>query len=81
MDALRKQIQCLVDYVLKHCFGQLQCQTNYGNDCNSYSGSPIWFALISTRGMKLDKLLLHRSSRFFALQVISGSMVSANSYF
>ena len=25
MDALRKQIQSLVDYVLNHCFGHMQC--------------------------------------------------------
>ena len=31
--------------------------------------------------MALDKLLLHRSSRFFALQVFSGSLVSAIAYF
>ena len=30
----------------------------------------MWFALIATRGMTLDKLRLPRSSRFFALQVI-----------
>ena len=31
-----------------------------------------WFALISARGMTLDKLLLPRSSSFFAMQVIWG---------
>ena len=44
---------------------------------------PIWFALISMRGMTLDKLPLPRSSSFlhFALQVILGSLVSAIAYF
>ena len=41
----------------------------------NYFRSPIWFALVSTRGMTLDKLLLPRSSKFFALQVIWGSLV------
>ena len=36
-DALRKQIQSLVDYVLKHCFW--------------IARSPNLFALISTRGI------------------------------
>ena len=35
------------------------------------------FARISTRGMTLGKLLLPQSSKFFALQVIWGSLVSA----
>ena len=43
----------------------------------SLGKSYIWFALISTRGMTLDKLLLPRSSRFFASQVILGCLVSA----
>ena len=38
-------------------------------------------ALISTRGVTLDNLLLPRSSTFFALQVIRGSLVSAVAYF
>ena len=25
IDALRKQIQSLVDYVLNHCFGHMDC--------------------------------------------------------
>ena len=32
MDALRKQIQSLVDYDFSHCFGLLHCQGNVGND-------------------------------------------------
>ena len=69
MDALRKQIQSLVDYVLNHCFWTYAMLSKF------------WFALISTRGMTLDKLLLPRSSRFLALQVIWGSLVSAIAYF
>ena len=54
MDALRKMIQSLVDYVLNHCFWTFKQGLNYFR-------SPIWFALISTRGVTLDKLQLPRS--------------------
>ena len=32
MDALRKQIQSLLDCVLNHCFGLMQCYLNFDND-------------------------------------------------
>ena len=46
-----------------------------------YFRSPIWFALISTRGMTLDKLLLPPSSSFLQYQLPWGSLVSAIAYF
>ena len=50
----------------------MQCQANFDNDRKDYIALELlfWFALISARGKTLDKLLLPRSSRFFALQVI-----------
>ena len=32
IDALRKKIQSLADYVLNHCFGLTQCQGTFEND-------------------------------------------------
>ena len=53
MDALRKQIQSLTDFVLNHCFWNYAMLRNFENN-----------ALISTRGMTLDKLLLPPSLSF-----------------
>ena len=61
MDALRKQIQSLADYVLNHCFWTFL--GNFQNDRKKfYFRGPIWFALMSTRGMTLDKFPLPPSS-------------------
>ena len=59
MDALRKQIQSLVDFVLSNCFwtGPMLSKFWQRSQGLNYFRSPIWFALISTRGMTLDKLL------------------------
>ena len=46
----------------------------------NYFRSPFLFALISMRGMTFYNLILPPSSRFFALQVIWGSLVSAAAY-
>ena len=35
MDALRKQIRSLVDYILNHGFCAFQCQGNFENDCKN----------------------------------------------
>ena len=43
--------------------------------------SRIWFALIATRGMTLDKLLLPPSSSFLQYKQSGGSLVSAIAYF
>ena len=66
IDALRKQIQSLVDYALSHCFwthAMLSKFCQWSQELNCF-GSPVWFGPISTRGMTLDKLLLPMSSRF-----------------
>ena len=66
MDALRKQIQSLAYYVLDHCFwtyAMLRKISEWSQEI-IYFRSPICFALISTRGMALDKLLLPPSSSF-----------------
>ena len=59
MDALRKQIQSLVDFVLNHGFwtGGMLNKFLQRLQGLSYFRSPIWFALISTRGMTMGKLL------------------------
>ena len=67
MDALRKQIQSLADFVLNHCFwtyAMLRKFWEWSQDI-IYFRSRIWFALISTRGMTLDKLLLPPSLSFW----------------
>ena len=65
MDALRKQIQSLADYVLNHCFWTYEIIGNFRmiakNNCFT---SHILFALMSTKGMTLDKLPLTPSSTF-----------------
>ena len=68
MDALRKQIQSIADYVLNHCFRTNARKFRELSEEIIYFRSPIWFALISTRGMTLDKLLLLPSWSFLQYQ-------------
>ena len=65
MHALRKQIQSLTDFALNTVFGPMQCKGILRRIArNIYFRGRIWFALISTRVMTLDKLLLPPSSSF-----------------
>ena len=47
----------------------------------NYFGSPIWFALISTRGITLDKLLSPRSSNFLHYMYLEVSGFSYRIFF
>ena len=74
LDAMRKQIQSLVDYVWNHRFwtyAMLRTSLTMIIRIN-YFRSPFWFALILMRNMTLYNLLLLPSSSFFALQLIWG---------
>ena len=66
MDALRKQIQSLVDrsYFVPLFLDICNVKQILTMIVRMIVLSPIWFALISTRGITLDKLLLLRSSSF-----------------
>ena len=65
MDALAQQIQSHIDYVLDYCFWvhAKQILTIITKIKNNFK-SPVCFAIISMRGMKLDTLPLSRSSSF-----------------
>ena len=55
MEVFRKQVQSLVDYVLNHCLDI--CNVNQILPIIArfkLLGSPIWPALISTRGMTVE---------------------------
>ena len=60
MDALRKQIQSLVD-VWSYCFWIHAMVSKFRQRLNqlNYFRSPVWFAVISTRGMTLVKAFFY----------------------
>ena len=61
MNALRKMIQSLVDYVLNNCFWILAVFNKFDKQELDYVRSHIWFALMLMRGLAMENLLLSRS--------------------
>ena len=46
MDALRKQIQSLADFVLNHCFWTYAMLGNFENDCKKLFTLEVVFGLL-----------------------------------
>ena len=73
MDALRKQIQSLVVYVLHHFSWDIcdvkQIFAMTARITVNFFESPTWLALISTRHKKMGKLILLRSPSIWSLKL------------